>query len=68
MGVKTKYMKGDTAGANKDSATAKKWVLITVVVLIAWSLIQGFRMMNDPSLWQQIQEGSFGSLYQFYGF
>lgn len=66
MGVKTKFMKGDTAGAAKDSSTAKMMVLITAAVCVVWALIQGFRMMNDPSLWQQIQEGSIGSLYKFY--
>lgn len=67
MGVKTKFMKGDTAGANKDSATAKKWVLITAIVCVVWTLIQGFRIINDPNLLQQIQEGTYGSLYGFHG-
>ncbi|MBQ6166470.1 MAG: DUF4339 domain-containing protein [Muribaculaceae bacterium] len=65
MGVKTKFMKGDATGAAKDSSTAKTWVLITAAVCVVWSLIQGFRIMNDPSLWQQIQEGTVGSLYGF---
>ncbi len=61
--VKSKFMKGDTAGANQDSASAKKWMMITIAVSVVWSLIQGFRMLNDSSLFQQIQEGAVGSLY-----
>lgn len=62
-GVKSKFMKGDTAGANKDSASAKKWMLITIVVGVVWTLIQAFRMISDPTILQQIQEGAVGSLY-----
>ena len=61
--VKSKFMKGDTAGANQDSASAKKWMIITVVVGVVWVLIQAFRMINDPSILQHIQEGAVGSLY-----
>ena len=64
-GVKSKYMKGDVTGANHDSASAKKWVLITVAVGVIWSLIQGYRIATDPSFLPQIQEGTFGSLYSF---
>lgn len=62
-GVKTKFMKGDTAGANRDSASAKKWMIITVVVGVVWTVIQAFRLISDPSLLQHIQEGAVGSLY-----
>lgn len=62
-GVKSKFMKGDTAGANKDSASAKKWMMITIAVGVVWTLIQAFRMINDPTILQQIQEGTIGSLY-----
>ena len=62
-GVKSKFMKGDTAGANQDSTSAKKWMMITVVVGVVWTLIQAYRMISDPSLLQQIQEGTVGSLY-----
>ena len=62
-GVKSKFMKGDTAGANRDSASAKKWMLITIAVGVVWTLIQAFRMINDPTILQQIQEGTVGSLY-----
>ena len=61
--VKSKFMKGDTTGANQDSASAKKWMLITIVVGVVWTLIQAFRIINDPSILQQIQEGAVGSLY-----
>lgn len=64
-GVKNKFMKGDVTGANNDSASAKKWVLITVVVGVVWTLIQAYRIISDPSLLQQIQEGTIGSLYSF---
>ncbi len=64
-GVKSKFMSGDITGANANSASAKKWVLITVVVGVVWSLIQGFRIISDPSVLQQIQEGAVGSLYSF---
>jgi hypothetical protein len=64
-GVKSKFMKGDVTGANNDSASAKKWVLITVVVGVVWTLIQAYRIISDPSLLQQIQEGTIGSLYSF---
>ena len=62
-GVKSKFMKGDITGSNNDSAAAKKWVLITVVVGVVWTLIQAYRIISDPSLLQQIQEGTIGSLY-----
>lgn len=62
-GVKSKFMKGDTAGANQDSASAKKWMMITVAVGVVWTLIQAYRLISDPSLLQQIQEGTMGSLY-----
>lgn len=61
--VKSKFMKGDTAGANQDSASAKKWMMITIVVGVVWTLIQAFRIFNDPTILQQIQEGAVGSLY-----
>ena len=62
-GVKSKFMKGDTAGANKDSASAKKWMMITIAVGVVWTLIQAYRMISNPTLLQQIQEGTVGSLY-----
>ncbi len=62
-GVKSKFMKGDTAGANQDSASAKKWMMITVAVGVVWTLIQAYRLISDPSLLQHIQEGAVGSLY-----
>ena len=61
--VKTKFNKGDTEGANKDSSTAKMLVLITVGVGLVWFLVQVYRLVTDPNFLQQIQEGSIGQLY-----
>lgn len=63
--VKSKFLKGDTTGANNDSASAKKWTIITLVVVLVWVAIQTFRILSDPNLLQQIQEGTVGSLYGF---
>ena len=62
-GVKTKFMNGDVQGANAASASAKKWVLIAVVIMVVWSIFQAYQLMTNPNLLQQIQEGSIGSLY-----
>ncbi len=61
--VKSKFMSGDVKGANAASSSAKKWVLIAVVVMVVWSCIQGYQLMSNPNLLQQIQEGAVGSLY-----
>jgi hypothetical protein len=63
--VKTKYMQGDIQGANAASASAKKWVIIAVIVMVVWSCVQGYQLLTNPNLLQQIQEGSIGSLYGF---
>ena len=63
--VKTKFMQGDIQGANAASASAKKWMIIAAVVMVAWSCFQGYRILTDQGLLQQIEEGSFGSLYSF---
>jgi hypothetical protein len=63
--VETKFTNGDVQGANAASASAKKWVIIAAVVMVVWSCIQGFRMLTNSGLFQQIQEGSIGSLYGF---
>lgn len=54
--VKTKFMQGDYDGAQNASASAKKWVLITVVVMIVWSCYQAYTLLSNPQLLQQIQE------------
>ncbi len=64
--VKTKFMQGDVQGANAASASAKKWVIIAAVVMIAWSCFQAYQFLSNPNLLQQIQEGSYGSLYGLY--
>ena len=63
--AKNKYMQGDSIGSAKDAATAKKWMIITIVVGVVWSGIQAFRILNDETFLQQIQEGAFGTLYGF---
>ena len=65
-GVKTKFNSGDYAGANKKSASARMWMLITVGIGIAAALYSGYMIMKNPELLQQIQEGSgFNNLYPF---
>lgn len=66
-GVKTKFNMGDYAGANKKSASAKMWMLITVGVGLAASLLySAYMLISNPELLQQIQEGSgFNNLYPF---
>ena len=63
--AKTKSMAGDSAGSAVDAATAKKWLIITVVVMLVWAAIQTYKIITNPELLQQIQEGAVGSLYGF---
>ncbi len=68
MGVKSKFNSGDIDGANRKSASAKKWLLITVGVGIAAALYGAYAIMKNPGLLEQIQEGSgVSSLYPFFG-
>ena len=60
---KNKYMQGDVTGAATDGATAKKWVIISVIIMVVWSCVQAYRIVSDPTFLQQIQEGAFGTLY-----
>ena len=60
---KNKYMRGDVNGSAADGSTAKKWMIITIVIGLVWSCIQAYRMITDPAFLQQIQEGAMGSLY-----
>lgn len=62
-GVKTKFNLRDYAGANKKSASAKMWTLITCGIGIAAVLYSVYMIMTNPELLQQIQEGAIGSLY-----
>ena len=65
-GVKSKFNSGDYAGANKKSASAKMWMLITVGIGVAAALYSGYMLMKHPELLQQIQEGSgFNNLSPF---
>ena len=63
--AKNKSMVGDSAGSAVDAATAKKWLIITVVVMLVWAAIQSYKIISNPELLQQIQEGAVGSLYGF---
>lgn len=62
---KNKYARGDVQGSTTDGATAKKWMIITIVIGLVWSCIQAYRIVTDPAFLQQIQEGAVGSLYGF---
>ena len=65
-GVKTKFNSGDYAGANKKSASAKLWTLITVGIGIAAALYSAYTLISNPELLQQIQEGAgIQNLYPF---
>lgn len=57
-GVKSKFNMGDYAGANKKSASAKMWMLITVGIGVAAALFGAYQLLTNPELLQQIQEGS----------
>lgn len=67
-GAKNKYMSGDVNGSTADAASAKKWMIITIVVGLVWSCIQAFRIINNEALLQQIQEGTgLDGLYHLFG-
>ena len=63
--VKSKFAKGDTAGATKDSSMARLFMIITIVIGLVSFAFQAYRLMTNPELMQQIQEGTFGTLYGF---
>lgn len=60
---KNKAMTGDYTGSANDGATAKKWMIITIVIGLAWACFQAYKIITDPNFLQQIQEGAVGSLY-----
>ena len=65
-GVKTKFNSGDYAGAEKKSASAKLWTLITAGIGVAAALYSAYMLISNPELLQQIQEGSgLQNLYPF---
>ena len=65
-GVKSKFNMGDYASANKKSASAKMWMMITVGIGIAAAVFGAYQIMSNPELLQQIQEGSgISNLYPF---
>ena len=63
--AKNKAMAGDSMGSANDAAAAKKWMIITIVIGLVWAGIQAYKIITDPTLLQQIQEGAVGSLYGF---
>jgi len=66
MGVKKKFNSGDYTGANKSSASARMWLIITMGVGLAAALYGGYSMISNPQLLQHIQEGSgFDKLFPF---
>ena len=62
-GAKNKAMAGDYTGSASDAGTAKVWVIITAVIIVAWILFIIFNVLLNPSFLQHIQEGAVGSLY-----
>ena len=60
-GVNAKFQGGDVVGANNDAASAKKWIIISVVIFVVWGIVQLYRIITNPELLQQIQEGAYGS-------
>ena len=62
-GAKKKAMAGDYTGSTSDADTAKVWVIITAVIIVAWILFLFFKIFFNPGFLQQIQEGAVGSLY-----
>ena len=66
MGVKNAFNRGDYDGANKKSGSARMWFMITIGVGIAAAFFGAFKIMQNPGLLEQIQEGSgVTSLYPF---
>ncbi len=61
--VKSKFNSGDFDGANKNSASARMWMIITIGVGIASAIYGAYTIISNPELLQQIQNGSIGSLY-----
>jgi len=55
---KSKYTRGDATGSATDAASAKKWMIITIIIGVVWTGIQAYKMMTDPTFLQQIQEGA----------
>ena len=38
-------------------------MIITIIIGVVWTCIQTFRLLSNPELLQNIQEGAFGNLY-----
>lgn len=63
---KTCYAKGDITGANKKSASAKKWFYITLIVGVAFGIYGAInQLINNPNFIQDIQNGNISPFYGF---
>ena len=62
-GVKSRFNKGDYAGAQKKSSSARLWVIITLVIAVISAGVFAYNYVTNPELLQQIQEGTFGDAF-----
>ncbi len=61
---KTCFAKGDITGANKKSASAKKWFYITIIVGVACAIYGGVnQLISNPNFMQDIQNGNIRPFY-----
>ena len=61
---KTCYAKGDITGANKKSASAKKWFYITLLVGAVCGIYGAAnQLINNPNIFQDIQNGNMSPFY-----
>ena len=61
--AKNKSMAGDSMGAVNEASSAKLWVIVTAVTIVVWILFLLFKVISKPSMFQQIKESVFGSLF-----
>jgi len=47
---------GNRTAAEQAAQSAKKWLIITVVVAVVWTGIQAYRLYTNPEFLQQIQQ------------
>lgn len=66
-GSKTCYAKGDIDGANKKSASAKKWFYITVAVGLAAGVYGAFNTLQNTNITDVINDMQNGNTPFFYG-
>lgn len=65
--ARTCNAKGDTAGANKKSASAKKWFYITIAVGLACAVYGAFNTMQNSNITDVINDIQNGDMPFFYG-